>query len=181
MVFSSMKFRVLVLTMLVLCAAGTPSVYAEERVYGEYEVKAAFIYNFTKFTEWPQGGRKREVNICVVGNDPFGKSLKEIQNRMIHDKEVRVKHARLSGEMQGCHVLFISNSERNRVSQIVEALGNASVLTIGDTKGFAQQGVMVNFYTEYDKIRFEINIGRVNKTGLKISSSLLRLAKIIHN
>lgn len=171
----------MVLAALMVFITATPWVHAEEKAYGEYEVKAAFIYNFTKFTEWPQGSRKKELNICVVGHDPFGKSLREIQGRVVRDKEVRVQQARSPGEMQNCHVLFISSSEKNRVSKIVESLENANVLTIGDTKGFSQRGVMVNFFFEYEKIRFEINIDRVNKTGLKMSSSLLKLAKIIHD
>jgi hypothetical protein len=158
------------------------SAYAQDRNPGEYQVKAAFLYNFAKFVEWPDKKFTRTgavINICVLGEDPFGFAFDTMRDETIGNKKLVIKRFKTPQRVEECHVLFISGSEKERLEQIVKSLTGLSILTVGDTEGFAQKGVIMNFYIEGNKVRFGINVDSVNRSGLKISSRLLRLARII--
>jgi len=155
---------------------------AQQEKHSEYEVKAAFIYNFLKFIDWPDGafaGRSDTVNLCVLGDDPFGTALNSIEEETVKDKKIITKHYNKFIDLKKCHILFICSSERKQLTEILDTLKGMNILTVSDTKGFAQQGVVINFYIEEDKVRFEINQDAANRSGLKISSKLLSLAKIV--
>lgn len=155
---------------------------AEEREFSEHEVKAGFIYNFAKFIEWPDEtlpNVRTTITFCLIGTDPFGKALDAIDNKTVRDKRFETKNIGLSKDLKNCNILFISNSEKKRLPQILEILKGTSILTIGDTRGYAQQGIIINFTMEQKKVKFEINTASARKTKLIISSKLLRLAKII--
>jgi hypothetical protein len=157
---------------------------SEEPPPNEYEVKAAFLYNIAMFVEWPvaaQGNLSTHLNLCVLGNDPFGPAIETIDGMKLGDNmTIVLKHVAVIRDLGNCHILFIPSAEKEHVEQIVETLGRSHVLTVGDTAGFAQRGVAVNFYLEHKKVRFEINMDAVRRAGLKISSQLLKLAKIIN-
>ncbi len=164
--------------VLLLSSAGAQSPTA-----GEYQVKAAYLYNFAKFVEWPPSSfsdASAPLQICVFGRDPFGEGLRDItggktiNGRKIEiDTVVDLQHART------CHILFIASSVTMAVKDIVEGLRGASVLTVGDTKGFAEQGGMINFVLENDRVQFEVNRKAADQAGLKISSKLLSVAKLV--
>ena len=178
---------------LLLCIVFTISIVtgtvrkalSEEPPPNEYEVKAAFLYNIAMFVEWPaasQGKLPAYVNLCIFGNDPFGPAIKTIEGMNIGDnKTIRLKHVASVQNLGNCQILFIPSEEKEHVEQVVETLARSRVLTVGDTTGFAQKGVTINFYIENKKVRFEINIDAVRRAGLKISSQLLKLAKIIND
>jgi hypothetical protein len=158
------------------------NVYAEQQDVGEYEVKAAFLYNFTKFVEWPTeslADTDATVNICVFGEDPYGTALNSIQGETIRDKKLAIKRLKSLQQVKNCHILFISESEEERLTRILKSLKGLHILTVGDTEGFAQKGVIINFYMEQRKVRFEVNVDAVRRSGLKISSRLLNLSRIV--
>lgn len=177
--------RLLVFLIFVLSSAfsgAREASYAGDSKPTEYEVKAAFIYNFAKFIEWPDG-KSREargaINVCVVGKDPFGPALAAIEGKTVRDRKIRITRDPSLQNATRCDILFVGSSEEERLTRILEALGNSGILTIGDTEGFAQKGVMINFYVENRTVRFEINPKAAVRTGLRISSNLLRIAKIV--
>jgi hypothetical protein len=165
--------RTLALVIL-LAAPGT----ARAQVASEYDVKAAFLYNFTKFVEWPSAAfdERSDFQLCVLGEDPFGRSLKVVENEKVAGRGITLLRTPKLEEAEGCHILFISRSERSRISQILLDLGTAPVLTVADTDGFLSHGGIINFKLEGSKVRFEINQEAAERVGIKISSKLLRLA-----
>jgi hypothetical protein len=165
------------LALVLLCAL--PAGAAQTA--SEYDVKAAFLFNFTKFVDWPPAAfpDPGSLKICVLGDAPFGKSLRAVAGDLVGDRRLTVMQTDMLSRPSGCQVLFISRSERERLSQILAAVRDTPVLTVGDTDGFAERGVIINFVPEGSKVRFEINTGSADRAGIKISSKLLQLAKRI--
>jgi hypothetical protein len=160
--------------MILLAASGT----AHAQVASEYDVKAAFLYNFTKFVEWPASAfeERNDFQLCVLGDDPFGRSLKVVEDEKVAGRRISLLRTPKLAEAEGCHILFISRSERGRIPQILQDLGAAPVLTVADTDGFLDEGGIINFRLDGSKVRFEINQQAAERVGIKISSKLLRLA-----
>jgi uncharacterized protein DUF4154 len=145
----------------------------------EYDVKAAFLYNFTKFVEWPPEAftdAGSPFQLCVLGEDPFGKSLQAIAEEPVGERKITLLRTPKMADPAGCQILFISRSEKERMPQILSELRDAPVLTVGDTGGFLDHGGIINFILEGGKVRFEINQEAAERAGIKISSKLLRLA-----
>ena len=146
----------------------------------EYEVKAAFIHNMAKFIAWPATTRTASsLRLCILGQNPFDRSLDALQGQAIGDKVWEISSVNLQSNLHKCNVLFISASESGNLGEILSKTKGDAVLTIGDTSGFAERGVIVNFFLERDKVRFEINNDAAERAGLKISSKLLKLARIV--
>ena len=156
--------------------------YAEQTSSREYMIKAAFLYNFAKFIEWPSNtfeDSKSPVRLCVLGKNPFGIALESIEGKPIHGRKLIIERLNNTKEIKICHILFISESEKKQLDFILENIKDLNILTIGDTKNFARLGGIINFTMVKKKIRFEINLDAANRAGLKISSKLLKLADII--
>ena len=154
--------------------------YAETQ---EYAIKAAFLYNFGKFVEWPQGSfrdAKSPFVICALGEDPLGGALDTIHGKNINGREVVIKRIESIEDGEKCHILFVSASERGNLSQIFRTVKQLSVLTVGDMKGFAGSGGIINFISADNRIGFEINVSAAEKANLKISSKLLKLGNIVN-
>jgi hypothetical protein len=149
---------------------------------GEYEVKTAFIFNFIKFVEWPAAslGPGNTINLCILGSLPGGAALNGLDGQGVAGKRLAVRHAVSAEDLHGCQAVFIAGSEERGLHRILGALAGANVLTIGDTDGFARDGVIINFYLERKKVRFEINIEAAQRAGLKLSSQLIRLAGAVY-
>ncbi|MBW8875630.1 MAG: YfiR family protein [Acidobacteria bacterium] len=146
----------------------------------EYAVKAAFLYNFTKFVEWPPkafADERSPLKICVLGQDPFGKILRSLMDEEVGGRRLQLLRVDTLNNPAACHVLFVSRSERDRLPQILVAVRDAPVLTVGDTPGFLDDGGMINFILEGSKVRFEIDQEAAERVGIKISSKLLALAR----
>jgi hypothetical protein len=169
--------------MGVICAIGIRSsdVYAQESKPGEYQVKAAFLYNFIKFVEWPDDRNTRTgiINICVLGENPFDDAFDSIQGETVGNRKFRIKRFRTRQHIDDCQVLFISRSEREDIENILATVKGLNILTVGDIEGFAQKGVILNFYIENNRVRFEINLNSLRRSGLRISSKVMHLARII--
>ena len=146
----------------------------------EYQVKAAFLYNFAKFVDWPGEPARAgaPLVIAVFGKDPFGPTLENVVwGKTVNGRPLLIRRTSRVEELFPCHILFISSSEKRRLGEILQALGRASVLTVSDMEEFLQLGGIVRFLVEDNKVRFGINLEAARRTGLKISSKLLSLAK----
>jgi hypothetical protein len=154
---------------------------APAQTAAEYAVKAAFLYNFAKFVDWPAAAfpDPNNLKICVLGADPFGGSLQEVAGEQVGGHKLQVVRTDSISKPAGCQILFISRSERDHIQQILAAVKGSPVLTVGDTQRFADDGVIINFILEGSKVRFEINTDSADRAGLRISSKLLQLARRI--
>jgi len=149
----------------------------------EYQVKAAFLFNFAKFVDWParkSGETNTPMVIGVLGVDPFGALLEEtVKDQNIGGRRLVIRALSTADEAGDCHVLFISRSERNRLKPLLASLKGKAVLTVSESKGFAQEGGMINLVVLNGSVKLEINPAAAEEAGLKISSKLLSLARII--
>ncbi|BBL71248.1 YfiR family protein [Methylogaea oryzae] len=149
---------------------------------GGYPLKAAFLFNFIQYVEWPdnkQGGA--EFALCVLGQNPFGASLQPLQSKTALGLPVVVKEIRQASESHRCHMLFIAESERPQLPKVLADLAGAGVLTVGDADGYAEAGVMIGFVVRQHKLRFAINLDAAKNGNVRISAHLLRLAEIVRN
>jgi hypothetical protein len=161
-----------------------PNASAESTQNREYLNKAAFLYNFAKFVDWPPASFQEDTDamkLYIFGNDPFGEALDTIRDKTVRGRRLVVRRVQRVEEIEGAHLLFISSSERRRVKQILQSLRNTPVLTISEIKGFGQMGGIINFITVEDKVQFEINPEQAQQQNLKISSQLLKLARIVRS
>jgi hypothetical protein len=162
-----------------LCAL-TWCMGAQAAPTGEYEVKAAFIHNIAKFVEWPAAATGAgKLRLCILGDDPFGGNIDTLRGKQIGQMVWEVAPINASADMKSCHVLFIAASGHDDIGQIRKRINGSAVMTVGDTRGYAEQGVMVNFYLEENKVRFEINRAAAARAGLRVDSKLLRLGRIV--
>ena len=164
---------------LALALACAPSLSAQEANPTEYQVKAAYLYNFGKFIEWPAStaGPGNSFSICVLGEDPFGATLdKTIAGENINGKKAVVRRFAKLQDAVHCHILFISSTEEARLAEILAVLDGASVLTVSDIPQFTQRGGMIQFVKEANKVRFEVNLTPAERDGLALNSQLLKVA-----
>jgi hypothetical protein len=169
----------LVASMFVICP---PRCKAQSPV-DEYRLKAAFLFHFAQFVEWPTealGNISDPFVLCTVGDDPFHGDLEEtIRGKTIDERVVRIRHLSQIQEPQGCDVLFIDKDDSRSISQRMLALRKTPILTVGESDDFLQQGGMIRVFVEDHKIRFEINREAAETANLKVSSRLLLLAKTV--
>jgi hypothetical protein len=146
----------------------------------EYEVKAAFLFNFAKFVDWP-AKPSGEIRLCLVGADPFDGALSTFENRMIGDKRFVSGRIglRSDAELLGCDMLYIARSEQDRLASLLRAVKDLPILTVGDGEGYARLGVMINFYLDQGKVRFEINPNTPKRAGLRLSAKLMQLGRLV--
>lgn len=157
-------------------------VHAESQSSPEYLIKAVYMYNFMKFVEWPPEAFKDSlspINLYILGTDPFGGTLNFINDKMVKGRRLHIKHVNHVNEISGGHILFISVSERENLRHTLRAVKNSAILTVSEIDGFAEQGGIINFITVENRIQFGINPDAAEQSGLKISSQLLRLARIV--
>jgi hypothetical protein len=170
------------LLFLVLASLAGPHgwAYADEASPSEYDVKAAFLYNFGKFVTWPEDAFKQEgrLVIGVLGDDPITPVLQRtVRDKSVQDKRIDVRRLESAKEAGGCQIVFISATEGGRLAEILKALDRSSVLTVSDIDDFAAQGGMISLLVDEKKVRFEVNLLVVEQAGLKMSSQLLKLAR----
>jgi hypothetical protein len=144
----------------------------------EYQVKAAFVLNFIKFVEWPSGERLAgdEFRVCLLGEMPASAPFADLNGQEVLGRRLSVSRVRTPQEARSCQVLFVSASRSALLSEALDGLNSAPVLTVGDTDGYAQRGIMINMYLEDKRVRFEINAEAARAAGLRISAKLLKLA-----
>ena len=189
--FRVQKFRFVFVFLVLFCLAflAAPRVCAGSENSKEYKIKAAFLYNFFKFIEWPKEKTTDSdtITIIIIGKNPFGKAFEPLKDRQVNDKKVIIKHFKSIEESQPtsdqieairkCHVLFVCGSEKQQFRKIISLVKEHNVLTVGDTNGFLESGGIINFVIEEQKVYFEINNNAAKQEKLNIRSKLLRLAK----
>lgn len=157
----------------------------QEDPVDEYKLKAAMLYNLTYFVEWPGSAypdRHAPILLCILGQDPFASSLAStIPKQTDNVRPVLIRHLQSDKEIPGCLILYISSSERKTAAHIFSSLNGSGILTVGEMTQFAAHGGMIQFSLEDQHVRFDINIDAASRAGLKISSKLLALAKIVKN
>lgn len=146
----------------------------------EYQIKAAFLFNFAKFVEWPPDAFATPASplvIGILGANPFGTDLERtVKGKAINSHPFEVKTISAPADGTNCQIVFICTSEKKRLPEIIAALKDASVLTVGEMDGFTENGGMINFVIQGNKVRFEINDTAAKTARLKISSKLTSLA-----
>jgi hypothetical protein len=151
----------------------------------EYQVKAAFLYNFAKFIEWPSDvltDPNSPFILGIVGEDPFGADLEQtISGKVVNGRRLVIKRFKQGQPLDSCHILFISSSEQGRLTQILDSLKGSSVLTVGEAEHFTRSGGIINFTLKDNRVRFEINLAAADRARLKISSKLLVLGEVVGN
>ncbi len=149
----------------------------------EYRFKAVYLYNFLKFTEWPDSvfeSPSSPIIIGIAGEDPFGLILDEtVQSENINGRPITVKRFRLGDDITACHLLFVS-AKAKEPSDILRRVADLPILTVVDLDKAETSGGEINFYFDNNKIRFEVDMQALQRSGVKLSSKLLRLAKIVN-
>ncbi len=148
----------------------------------EYQIKAAMLYHFAQFTEWPDdafNGQDAFI-IGVLGEDPFGTALDEmLHGKTVKGRPVVTRRFERAEEARGAHILFISSSELQRLPEIIEVLQHSNVLTVGEEKPFTRHNGIIRLFPVKNKTNFEINLEAATRAGIKLSSKLLKLAEIV--
>jgi hypothetical protein len=149
----------------------------------EYQIKAAFLFHFAQFVDWPPEAFREAgspVTFCTVGANPFGDTLEgTVSGKMIGNRPVRVQHFKVPQAVKDCQVLFVGAKEEKLIPALLAGVKDLPVITVGETGHFAELGGTIGFCWEGNKIRFEINLAAAQRAKLKISSRLLALAKTV--
>jgi hypothetical protein len=167
---------------LLTLAAAIGCVRAESPVADEYPVKAAFLFNFAKFVEWPADafkGPDDPIAICVLGQNPFGTALEDVvRDKTVGSRGFVVREALNAQQASKCQIVFVTASERKRFRSLLEELKGHSILTVGEAEDFVANGGVINFKLKDARVRIEIDAAAAARAKLRISSKLLSLAEI---
>ncbi|HEX3623999.1 MAG TPA: YfiR family protein [Verrucomicrobiae bacterium] len=167
-----------------LCAAVLAGIPANAPAQSkEYQIKAAFLFNFAQFVNWPSTAfTETNAPFCIgiLGDDPFGQALDQtVQGETVDNRKIIIERSKNIGDLKNCQMIFVSRSEKKHINEILANLDSQPVLTVGEVEGFAESGGDIDFYLAGPKVRFEINPTATQSDGLKVSSQLLSLGKIV--
>ncbi|QQS55390.1 MAG: YfiR family protein [Candidatus Competibacteraceae bacterium] len=181
LVFSWRYWLVVLATVLLAGALLGSATWASR--FDEYAVKAAYLYNFAKFVEWPPevfSATDSPLVICIAGDNPFGTALEALRDKVVEGRPVEVRHIPTATGLDRCNVVFIGRAEQRRLKTVLAELARLPILTVSDIGGFAQAGGMIGLFETEQRIRFNINIMAARQANLKLSSQLLKLATIVN-
>lgn len=162
-----------ILSILVL-VFGMPLATADEAV-PENAMKAAYLYNFALFTEWPE--HSDVLNLCISAEDDLAYALNSIEGREIRGMRLNVMRLATLRDVSNCHILFLGESDRSRARELLNRVSSSPILTVTDVDGMTAQGVMIGILESDKHLAFEINLEASKRAGLALSSKLLRLAR----
>ncbi len=172
---------------IVLFGLGTGADAGAEKArsarYSEYVVKAAFLYNLAKFTEWPASAFPEPaapLHLCVLGDNPFSAALRALDGRTVNVRPLATRHVRDVRDLSGCHVVFVSATGSKRPFQDLNQVESQPLLTVGDSPGFARASGTIGLKIVDGRIKFEINVTSARRKGLWFDVRLLRLAGIVY-
>jgi uncharacterized protein DUF4154 len=171
---------ILVLGCIVMAVYPSGDAYADSAL--EYRVKAAFLYNFTKFVRWPETAfhnTNSPIEICILGDTPFEEASSVIQNKTAGGRKLKIYRVNSLDDINGCHVLFISETAETSFFDSLSRIQHLNILTVGNRTGFALKGGVINFVMSENKVHFEINTKAADRAELKMSAQLLKIAKIV--
>jgi hypothetical protein len=177
--FARKSFR---LASLLICAiAFSPSAQSQSR---EYQLKAAFLFNFAQFTDWPDDAFPSTNSPFVIGilgqQNPFGSALTDVaKGETLHGRPIEIRLFQSIEEIHVCHILFVNPVSEERLPQILDSLRSRPILTVSDMGNFARRGGIIRFLTVQNKIRFRINLTAARNARLTLSSKLLRLSEVV--
>lgn len=178
------KFCATVLAALLYLAAAS-SIRAQAGTSVEYQIKAAFLFNFAKFVDWPPDAfpsDKSPITLCVFRHDPFGSSLDEIiQGKTINNRAILARRTNELPDLKPCQLVFVDKEADKGLSDVLNSLKGTSALVVGESEGFAERGGGIQFFLEDNKLRFAINVDAIQRARLNVSSKLLALARIVHS
>jgi len=168
-------------TLVALLSCAPAFSYAEESQSTEYRVKAAFMYNFSRFVQWPPAanGQAGDFTLCILGHDPFGETLNSLAGKLVHDQVLEIRRIDNPALIDSCQLVFIGRDNSSNLGNILSRLGERPVLTISDLDDFTDKGGIIQFRLVDNKVRFDINIDAARRAGLNISSKLLSLASSV--
>lgn len=174
--FAYVEFAFLILSLTVSASSSL----GQQTKPSEYQIKAVYLYNFSRFIAWP-GQRNSATTepfvVCVLGRDPFGSALDStLSGEQIDGRRVVAKRISKPQDSSGCQIIFVSSSEESHVKEILTALEGSRALTVSDLPRFSQEGGMIQFLLDGDKVRFEVNLKTATDAGLTLSSELLKVA-----
>ena len=149
----------------------------------ESRLKVAFLYNFTKFATWLEPGFSAQstISVCVLGKDAVSADLETIKTKTTQGRPLSLAVLSAVQEAKNCNVLFIGQSEKNKVTDILKTLGDSNVLTVSDIGGFATAGGIIELVNEDGRITFDVNLDCARRVGLKLHAQLLKVARVVHN
>lgn len=172
-----------VFIVVVFCWADPPRVWARPAEAGEYQVKAAFLFHFLSFVEWPQeeiGSATRPARLAVLGADPFGDLLESAAaSSRVKDRYVSIDRISSLEELGACHLLFVSRSMSGQWENIAESLRNRPILVVSDMDSFCERGGMIQLRVKDEKVNVVINPKAIHSSGLQINAHLLRVAEVV--
>jgi hypothetical protein len=176
----ALRPRRLIGALVGLCLAFACGARAADAELAEYQVKAAYLYNFIAFTEWPaaMGG---DLTLCVYGPDPFGGDIDSLQGKNVGGRTLAVTRVSTVELLDSCQIVFLSREVMSNLPRILDQLRGKTTLTIADSPGAVRDGVAINMRNEADRIAFEVNLVAVHAQGLNLSFQLLRLADEVLN
>jgi hypothetical protein len=155
---------------------------AQEQSIPEHQVKAAFVYNFTKFVTWPAGSfpsPDAPIRLGIIGDDPLASALRVVEGREAQGRKVEVLRLSPGEKAAQCHVLYVAASAQDRAEDVLGRLRGSPVLTVGDSPRFTDRGGIINFVVSGERVRIQICAARAQLRGLKISSKLLSIAHVL--
>jgi uncharacterized protein DUF4154 len=172
----------LLMLLLMLPSAGR-SFAADPLTLSEYQIKAGFLFNFTRFVEWPESAFATPASpilICVAGETPLTDLLTDvIVGKIVDGRAVAIRRVNPSDDLHRCNLLFISASGERRAAEILASVKKANTLTVGETPGFAQGGGMINFAVQDNKVKLEMNLDAATRAGLKVNSKLIGVSRLV--
>jgi hypothetical protein len=169
------------LTALALLALATaPPVAAQEGVrLAEQDIKAGLIYNFLRYTQWPQTRSGQPLVVCVYGGDPFSGRLQPMAGRTVNQRPIEVRGASADRELDACALVFVNATARDEWPRLRTYLSRRNILTVSDYEGFARAGGMLEFTRVANRIGVRVNVGAAEAANLSIGDRLLRLASVV--
>ncbi|MFO0774569.1 MAG: YfiR family protein [Nitrospiraceae bacterium] len=170
-----------VLTLVCTLSPSTTVQALESGHSAEYLLKAAFLYNIAKFIDWPDAESapaNAPLSVCMTG-DAFGSTIDSIAGKSVQGRPVVIKHTPNLQDARDCHILFVETNYPRRADEFLEAVSGRPVLTVCDRPDCAQQGVMINLQKREDKISIELNLDAAQRAHLKLSSQLIKLARLV--
>lgn len=145
---------------------------------GEYQVKAAFLFNFAKFVQWPEARTAGPLIIGIVGDDPFGAAIAVLRGKRVRGRDVQVKLLSDTDDPSECHIVFVPKSANAQPT--LQKVRDASVLTVGDDDAFIESGGMFQFRVDEGRVRLDVSLQNTVAAGLKVSARLLKLARVVN-
>ncbi|MBT5050799.1 MAG: YfiR family protein [Rhodospirillaceae bacterium] len=173
-------FRTYLVAALVAITPIVPAL--GQSVSKEAAVKAAFVFNFIKFVEWPDkvfSGSETPIKLCVWGRSALDGALNALRNKTAKNRVIRVLYTQEEREASRCHILFIARTGHARLETVISQTTGKNVLTVSDIPDFARSGGTIGLFQSEHRMRFAINVDAARRSGLRISSQLLKLGKIV--